>query len=124
VSALDWRKKFGTPKLGHDSSGLVHAVLGERVIVFPCEASARFFVGACTELPNAAAENDTLCQMIDEKALHVAEARVRELEAERELLVAREHILESKLAEMAEAAAKSARRARVLALALKNGITP
>lgn len=124
MNALDWRKKFGTPKLGHDSTGLVHAVLGERVIVFPCEASARFFVAACTELPNASAENDTLCQWIDEDALHVAEARVRELEAQVAELQRCKTALESKLGETAEAAAKTARRARVLALALKNGITP
>lgn len=124
MSALDWRKKFGTPKLVHDTSGLVCVQLGERVIVFPCEASARFFYEACTELPNAASENDVFAQWIDEDALHAAEARIRELEAQVVGLERAKAAAEAKLAETAEAAAKAARRARILAIAIKNGIAP
>jgi hypothetical protein len=121
VSALDWREKMRVAPRLHHSDGMVVAVLGERTIVFPSEADARFFVEAYIDIPNLVGEVASLRTWLDEGALHAAETRARRLEAENVALRARKAVLEGQLGDLAGRAAKSAQRARVLASALKQG---
>ncbi len=124
VSALEWREKMTVaPTLKH-ADGMVMAVIGERTIVFPSEAAARFFVAAYTDVPNLAGEVASLRTWLDEGALHAAETRIRALEAENVALRARKAVLEGQLGDLAGRAAKTAQRARLLASALKQGKTP
>jgi phage terminase Nu1 subunit (DNA packaging protein) len=125
MSALSRRQKMrAAPRLVHDADGLVLVQLGEHSVVFPTEADARFFFEAYADVPNLASQNAYLREQIDEGSLANAQARATELEAEVAALRHERSTLQMQLATLAEKAASSARRARILALALKNGITP
>ncbi len=119
MSALDWRNRMPiAPALRHDN-GMVLAVIGERAIVFPSEADARFFVEAYTDVPNLASQADTLRAQIDEGALNAALARIRVLESENRILSVQQGELEAQLADLAKVAATAVQRARILATVLK-----
>lgn len=124
MCALTWRGKFGEPRLVHDTDGLVCIELDGRIVMFPSEAAARFFFEACADVPNLTAENAVLRQWMDEAALHAAAEQVKALTAENETLKVEQVRLKTQLGEIAENAAKAARRAKILAIAIKNKITP
>lgn len=123
MSAIDWRSKFGNPRLGHDN-GYVFVELDGCSIVFPSEAAARFFFEACTELPALVEQNAHLRQQIDEKALNEALSAQKALAAELEEMKRQQVVLKTQLAEIAEKAATAGKRARILAIAIKNKIVP
>lgn len=124
MSALEWHARFkGAPRLGHDC-GLVYVDLDGRTIMFPSEAAARFFFEAFRDVPRLEAENAALRQRIDSEALAKALSRVSVLEAETAVLQQRQAVLQEQLAKLADGAATARKRARILAIALKNKIAP
>ena len=112
------------PKLTHDTDGLVLVQLGERVVVFPSEADARFFFEAYTDVPNLIAEGVVLRGWINEEALMKERNRNTALAAEVEQLKRERDELQAQAASLAEKEAAAARRAKVLAYAFKHKITP
>lgn len=124
MSASYWRQLMPAAPMLRHSDGMVHAEIAGRSVLFPSEADARFFVAAYTELPAIEGANESLRRWIDEKAFHEAQSQVRALTTEVEALRLKQAVLEERLEQEAAKAAKAARRAKVLAIALKNGITP
>lgn len=119
MSALDWRRRMKhTPKLVHDG-GLVLVQLGEHSVLFPSEADSRFFFEAYTDVPNLSGTRDTLLERIDEKALVVAQERVKALEAEVAVMTRKQEELQAQNRDLAEKAASLTQRARILSLLLK-----
>lgn len=119
VSALHWHARMKhAPQLAH-TVGLVCVQLDERVVMFPSEADARFFVAAYTDVPALAAQVATLRQQIDEGALNKALNRASELEAENAKLKGEIAKLSERLAAEANRRAVVTRHARVMAAALK-----
>lgn len=119
MSALDWRKKMPeAPRLSH-TDGMVAAQLGERVVVFPSEAAARFFYEAYADVPNLSAQVETLRALIDEGALNNALARTVQLEARVAQLERERTALQEQLAADAGRRATAVRRATLLAKALR-----
>ncbi len=117
--ALEWRNKMSVaPKLGH-SDGMVVMYLGERAVVFPSEADARFFYESYSAVPKLAGEAATLRQQIDEGALHLARARVLEVESQNRDL--NDEIAHLKALLSTEVARRTAavRRATLLAKAIR-----
>ena len=123
MSALEWRSRMkDVPRLAH-ADGLVLVQLGERCVIFPSEADARFFFEAYADVPNLASVNAVLRTQIDEKALGQALEREKALAAEVERLRFERAALQEQAAALAEKAATASRRARILALALKNKVS-
>lgn len=118
MDALRWRSQMSAPTLAH-SDGMVVVVLDGRTIVFPSEAAARFFYEAYFAVPNLADEAASLRSMIDEGALHVATARIRELEAALAIALADKAKADALAAGEADRCAKAVRRATVLARAVR-----
>lgn len=119
MSALDWHSKMTeAPRLRH-AEGMVLVVLGERAVLFPSEAAARFFHEAYSDIPNLTVENATLRAWIDEGALMTARAEAAVLATENAALQARLTELEEALASLAKDEADAIRRAKLLAFVLK-----
>lgn len=122
MSAIYWREKMAAaPQITH-CDGMVVAQLGERVVLFPSEADARFFVEAYTDLPNIIGANETLQGWIDEGALQAARERVHALETLTDALLKEQQSLRVQLAKTAESAALANQRARLLAIAYDKAI--
>ncbi len=119
-NSLAWRAQMKlAPKLIHDPSGLVLVQLGEHSVLFPSEADARFFFDAYTDVPNLNSELECLRGWFDEHALAKATERNLELEAEVAQLRRRVTEQDAQLATLAENAANSAQRARMLACLIR-----
>jgi hypothetical protein len=123
VTTLDWRAQIPPPRLRH-ADGMVLVEIDGRSVVFPSEAAARFFYAAYFELPALIEQNAYLRRQIDENALNQALERERKVAAELEELRQKQTELKIQLGKIAEEAATARRRARVLAIALKNKIVP
>lgn len=124
MSASEWQERMPeAPRLVHDN-GLVLVTLGERAVLFPTEADARFFHAAYADVPKLTDACASLRQQIDEKALHAARARVAELETQVAALQAKQATLETQLRDAVADATKAKRRAKILALAIKSKVVP
>ena len=122
MSAVYWREKMTVPPQLMHCDGMVLVSLDGRTIVFPSEASARFFFEAYTDLPNIIGANETLQGWIDEGALQAARERVHALETLTDALLKEQQSLRVQLAKTAESAALANQRARLLAIAYDKAI--
>ena len=119
MNALEWRLKMPVaPKLTH-SDGITVVQLGERVVLFPDEASTRFFVEAYTAVPALEGEVATLRKEIDEGALHAANAQIAALEADKALALQEIVKLEQRLQDEVERRTAATARATVLTKLLR-----
>lgn len=98
---------------------MVVIYLGERAVVFPSEAAARFFYEAYNAVPALSGEVASLRGWLDEGALHRATGRVTALEAQLAQLQAEKSALETALTAEVARRTEAVRRATVLAQALR-----
>lgn len=114
----NWRNKMPeSPKLAH-SDGAVVVVLGERSVVFPSEADARFFHEAYTLVPALENEVATLRTEIDEGRLHTALARAKQLQEENAKLLKENADLQERVGTEVQRRTEATRRATILAKGL------
>lgn len=122
--AITWREQMPeAPKLVHDN-GMVLVQLGERSVVFPSEAAARFFHAAYTDVPALETSNAVLRTQLDDEALSKASARIETLEAEAARMQAELTTLREQLSTFAGRAADANQRAKILADALRKAVKP
>lgn len=118
MTALEWQSKMSAPRLGH-ADGMVVIYLGERAVVFPSEAAARFFYEAYSAVPEMAEQITTLRRAISEEALANARQRAADAEADAAQLRARVASLEDVVETEVYRRTEAVKRAMVLARTLR-----